>query len=393
MELMNLIETIRAEDLSKRQVFTQDDGRRVRGRQHVPTYLASLVEAANLVEGVCKGRIPMHRLQEAMSTSDFPYLFGDVLDRQLLGNYREITPVWRSFAKVGTVRDFRDVKRKYIDGGEGQLDRVAEGGEYPAVSVSDGEYTYSVKKYGKRLPFTWETLVNDDLDAFRDLPARLARGARRTESKFATGLYIDANGPHASFFTTGNKNIINTTNGAASTNPALSVAALQQAMIVLSKMVDSDGEPIEVETVMLVVPPALKVTAQNILNGTQLELTEAGGTSNQKLVVANWMRNTVTLVVDPYIPVVASSANGDTSWFLFCSPMVGRPAIEIGFLNGMQEPALFIKEPNARRVGGGAVSPFEGDFDTDAIEYKIRHVFGGTTMSGKAAVSSNGSSS
>lgn len=375
----------------REDVFARD-GRRPGTNVSSPRYLAALAEAVTLIDDVCKGKKPMYRLQEAMSTSDFPYLFGDILDRQLLAGYREITPVWRAFAKVGTVRDFRTVKRKTLDGGEGQLETVAELGEYPAAYVSDGEYSYAVGKYGKRIPFSWETLVNDDLDAFRTLPGRLATGARRTESKFATGLYVDASGPHASLYTSGNANIINTTNGASSTNPALSIAALQQALIVISKLRDADNEPIAIEMLRLVVPPALEVTAQNILNGMTLELAENGGTSNQKLTVANWVKNKMTLVVDPYIPVIATT-NGNTSWFLFADPMVSRPALEIGFLTGYQEPAIFIKEPNARRVGGGAINPLEGDFESDAIEYKIRHVFGGTRMDGKATVASNGSGS
>ena len=375
----------------REDVFAKD-GRRVGANIANPRYMAALKEAVELIDDVCRGRKPMYRLQEAMSSSDFPYLFGDILDRQLLAGYREITPVWRAFAKVGTVRDFRTVKRKTLDGGEGQLEAVAELGEYPATFVSDGEYSYAVGKYGKRIPFSWETLVNDDLDAFRTLPGRLATGARRTESKFATGLYVDASGPHASLYTSGNANIVNTTNGASSTNPALSIAALQQALIVISKLRDADNEPIAIEMLRLVVPPALEVTAQNILNGMTLELAESGGTSNQKLTVANWVKNKMTLVVDPYIPVIATT-NGNTSWFLFADPMISRPALEIGFLTGYQEPAIFIKEPNARRVGGGAVNPLEGDFESDAIEYKIRHVFGGTRMDGRATVASNGSGS
>jgi hypothetical protein len=35
----------------------------------------------------------------------------------------------------------------------------------------------------------------------------------------------------------------------------------------------------------------------------------------------------------------------------------------------------------------------DGDFDTDTVEYKVRHVMGGTLMDPKAAVASNGSGS
>ena len=44
-------------------------------------------------------------------------------------------------------------------------------------------------------------------------------------------------------------------------------------------------------------------------------------------------------VVDPYIPLVATSANGATSWFLFANPSVtDRAALEFARLRGHEEP-------------------------------------------------------
>jgi hypothetical protein len=62
-------------------------------------------------------------------------------------------------------------------------------------------------------------------------------------------------------------------------------------------------------------------------------------------------------------------------------------------LRGHAEPEIFIKEPNARRVGGGIVNPMDGDFETDSVEYKLRHVFGGSILDPKMSVGSNGSGS
>jgi hypothetical protein len=98
------------------------------------------------------------------------------------------------------------------------------------------------------------------------------------------------------------------------------------------------------------------------------------------------------LIINPWLPIV-STTNGNTSWYLFADPGVGRPAVEVGFLRGNESPALFVKSPDAVRVGGGSVSPEEGDFDTDGINYRVRHVFGGVLMEPKAAFASNGTNS
>jgi len=384
-EFLEVIENIRAEEASVQRLFgSEGQGvRQAHGRNN-PEYMKKLAEAAKFMADVFEGRRPVYHLQEAMTTSDFPYLFGDVLDRQLLANYRETPAVYRNYCRIATVRDFRTVKRFTVSGAEAVLDEVKEQAEYPESSLSEGKYDYSVSKYGRRIPFSWESLINDDLDALRDIPARFGRAARRTEQKFATGLYVDSSGPHASLYTAGNSNIV-------TGNPALSVAALQTAMTILAAQTDSDGEPIIIDAVHLVVSPALEITAENILNALQLELIESGGTSNQKLIAVNWMKNRLKLHVDPYIPIVASSANGNTSWFLFADPANNRPALEVGFLRGHTEPEIFIKSPNAQRVGGGAADPMAGDFDTDSIQYKVRHVLGGTQMDPKMTVASNGS--
>jgi hypothetical protein len=62
----------------------------------------------------------------------------------------------------------------------------------------------------------------------------------------------------------------------------------------------------------------------------------------------------------------------------------------MGFLRGHTEPELFVREPNARRIGGGQINPLDGSFETDSIDYKVRYVLGGVVLDTRAAVASNG---
>jgi hypothetical protein len=374
----------------------EGDGRNVSGRARKarqrgesPAYKRALLEVATLYERVISGdKYAGLEFAEAMSTSDFSNLFGDILDRQILARYQSMPVQWTNIARRGRVRDFRQVKRYTLDGAEATLGRVRELTEYPAASLSDGVYDYTVGKYGRRVALSWEDLINDDLDAFASIPDRLGNAARRTEERFVTDLYADASGPDSTFFSAGNANLL--TAGASS---ALSITSLQDAYTLLASQVDDDGAPIYIESAVLVVPPALKVTAMNILNATELRAASGGGdgTGNDQLTVQNWMRNDVSLVVNPWLPIVTTTGTmGSTSWYLFANPSVGRPAMEVGFLIGHETPELFQKSPNATRVGGGAVAAEDGDFDTDAIEWKLRHTIGGTLMDPKSAVASPG---
>lgn len=387
MDFLDLIEGIRVQDAYKDQVWAREGRNLSRVPRTDPRYVRRVVEAARFVNDIYTGRRPFHYFTEAMSTSDFPLLFGDIIDRQALGGYTAYNPVWSTFARRGTVPDFRMVKRFTVDGAEARLPLVTELDEYEAAKLTESRYQYKVDKYGRRLPFSWETLVNDDLDLLKDAPTRFAKAARRSEDYFATSLFVSSTGANATFFSNANKNIVNIANGATSNNPALSITALQDAFTVLAQQMDADKEPIAIDAVILMVPFSLKITAQNILNATQIEI----GTDSapQRLTTANWMKGEVTLVVNPYLSQI-NTTNGTTAWYLFAAPSVGRPAIEVGFLRGYEQPQLFMKAPNAIRVGGGTTDPMQGDFDTDSIDYKVRHVFGGTLIDPKMAVTSNG---
>lgn len=324
--------------------------------------------------------------RETMTTSDFPYLTGDVIDRMLLARYRDFPSGWRQFCSVKTtLRDFRTVRRLGLNGAEGLWSSVPEESEFEYTSVSEANYTYAPLKYAQGLKISFEALMSDDLDAFTSLPDRLGRGGARTVAKFVTELYVDSSGPHASLYDAGYNNIV-------TANPALSMTALQTAWGILRGQTDSNGQPIMVEAAILVVPPALEVTARNILNAIQIDMTNAGGISGQTLTVQNWMVGGLSLVVDPYIPIVASSSNGSTSWFLFASPSVSRPALEVGFITGFSEPQLYQKLANTIRIGGG-VDQMAGDWASMSQEYKGVLAFGGTRLDPKATVGSEGDGS
>lgn len=381
MEFLKLIENLKEEKANLATAF-KGDGASVRTQEED---LAKLADAAEFMESIRTGRKPSYLFQEAMTTSDFPLLFGQIIDRQLLGNYKAFSASYNLYSKVDSVRDFRTVDRYYIDGAEGVLDAVPESAEYPNRVVAEGKYQFSVKKYGAVMPITWETRINDDLGALNDWPARLAKAAGRTVERLITMQYCDANGPSAanSFFVNGSGNDNLLTN-----NPVLTLENLQTAYQHLTSQVDTDGEPIWVEAAVLVVPPALAIQARNILGTIEHRITTAG--NDVDIVKGNGLPN-ITLVVNPYIPIVTTTGTvGNTEWFLFASPGDSRPALVTGFLRGHESPELFMRAPNALRIGGGSVNPLDGDFATDAIDYKVRFVVGAAQMDGKTVVASKG---
>jgi hypothetical protein len=348
--------------------------------------LESSVLFSGLLADVLEGRKPDWVLQEAMSTSDFPELFGDTLNRQLQGSYALWPVTYPNWAQLHDVRDFRDLKLIAVDGGQGLLDKIGEYGPYPETAFTDSKKTVKVEKYGRRYGISLEMVINDDLNAFAQRPQIMADAVRRSEEHLATTQICDVNGPHASFFTAGNLNII--------TNK-LNIAGFQKAFETLWSVKDTHGLPILLDGgVELVIPPSYIVAAQNILNATELRITTGpGGSSGQEIITQNWMREKVRLNVNPLIPYVASSS-ANNPWFLILRPStVNRPAIHFAFLRGNRTPQLFVEEGNQIRLGGGPVDPLSGSFNNDSINYKVRHMYGASQGEPKAAVASDDSGS
>lgn len=404
MELLEVLERAQSRSADVSNLFSSEDGSSARRlATRLPGYKVKLARAAKFMESVVTGQLPSYILMEAMTTSDFPLLFGDILDRQVLATYTEWPAIWTQIAKRAVLNDFKDAKIfPPTWGSEGPLDKVPEGDQYPDAAIYEQTpFVWHAEKYGRTVPFSWESIINDDLDQLKNIPERLGKAARRTENNAVTSMYVDANGPHASLYTSGNKNQIITANGASVNNPALTIAGLQDAMLVWNNMVDEAGEPIMREGATLVVPPALEVVAENILNAIQIWITQAAGGGSpdtgtngfQQLNVNNWMKNKLSLLVNPYIPLKATSAHGNTTWYIFANVNYSREAMRIGFLRGHETPEIWMKSPNAVRVGGGLSDPMQGDFDTDSITYKVRHVLATTLIDGKATVASNGSGS
>jgi len=343
--------------------------------------LDRITEATDLIyNSMYKGKVllPHEReflIREALTTSDFPLLFADVLDRQVLASYKAADPTWRKISRVSTVPDFRNVSRFAISGGDENLAIVPEKGEYPASNRAEARYYYNVNKYGRQFDISWEAIINDDLDALKDTPNRFSKAAIRTEQRFMSNLFVH----NVVLATAGRGNL--------SVNP-LTIANLETGLEWFAAQTDVGGEAIANRAKYLVVPPALELTARQILTSAQ-KMGLAGATTIAGApdvwvpttnVVANYG---LELIVDPYITII-DTANGNPltavgGWYLFADSKE-LAVLEGAHLRGHENPEICMKNSDKVTVGGGAINPMAGDFATDNIFYRVRLVFGGTTL-------------
>ena len=352
-------------------------------------------------------------LRETMATTDYQALYVDVLDRMYYGYYNAYPVVNKALCKIHSLRDFRTVKRYMLDGmvspmkiidpaaPPSRADRalygpVPQDGATYGPATSTAAVTYYPSAYQAETAVNWRAFIDDNLSIFQDIAARLGIAGGRAIHQYITQQFFDANGPHASLFSSGYGNIINTTNGASSTNPAFSAQGIADGLKVLAGMKDSAGYPIMVTgKTYLVYPPAYVAAAQNLKRALTIQLSVEGGTQSTAgfpstfVNVENWIMQDLVLVMDPFIPLVAT--NNKNSWIMVVDPnVVNRPAVELGFLSGFETPQLYRKLPNTLRVDGG-VETLMGDYYSMDSETKIVGVWGAGRMDGRSCVGSNSS--
>lgn len=345
-------------------------------------YLGKAVEALTLFNEGMSGRNPFKKaaLQEALTRADFNLYLGKAFDVEMLAAYEDLTPEWQKIATPTTVKDFKPKTFKDLFGGRGAFDKVAEGAEYKERNKDAAEYEIKADKFGNRFALTFELIKNDELDGLASLPNDLAQGAVATEDKVAFSAFVAAGGPNTAFWKSANGN-------APATTP-LTRANLQAAYVAISKRKDKNNNPVRIagQRLLLVVPPALLFEAEQIVSTPTIPNPEGGAG-----MIPNPLAGKFTVVVSDWIAAVNTSNKVDTTWYILPAPGSSRPAITVAKMRGQENPDIRVKADQGNRVGGGSISPDEGSFEDDTIQYRGRHIIGAAAVDPLLTFASTGS--
>ena len=339
-------------------------------RIYTPGRAKAIKEAAELWHRVFSGDLRAAvQVREALSTSDlFVSATGDVLDRELLAQYSAYTPEWSTFASRTLVRNFKPKKMVDILGGRTSLERVPELTAYPGAVADNREFSIQVAKFGRQFGFSWEAMVNDDLDELMQIPNTFAQAAALTEDDAALALIANTTTgvPNADFFKdySAVDGYVGSGLNTTAVTEALTEEDVQAAVTAIRQRTDNEGNLVPAGPLILVVGPANEFTARRILNATEVRTTIGGVTT----IEGNPLKGAVELVVLSRLPGLA--------WFILPKPTTAaRPALAVAFLRGFETPDI------RRKDGAGVgLSPDAGDFDDDSVRYRVRHVTGAATV-------------
>lgn len=363
--------------------FTLDGKLKPQGR----VVTRAKVEAADaLLQKAMRGdKIAAGTLAEAFSTTDLPFNVAHLISAVTIPQFEAAERTWTQVAGVRTVNDFGPVRLQSLYGdvtgsgvhGNGGLVTVPEHTPYPHITVTGAEAFYAkLRKLGARFTWSWESNVNDVAGFFENIPNELLQLALDTEEREVYDALVNGTTEALASQTLPDGTVV-------PANAPISPNAIWAAIIQLQN-VEVNGRKVGRATgYNIVVPAGTKDFIEYALNRTIISVQDGKITYGPGDMSA--LSN---------ISIVETSFLTGTEWIVLPKPgAIRRPVLELLRLRGYEAPELRVQANAGNYLGGGVVSPFEGDFEADEIAMRVRFVAGGVLWSTDFSVKSDGSGS
>ena len=281
---------------------------------------------------------------------------GNVMNKKLVADYKGQAKWWAPLVSVVDLRDLKLQTRILLNDFESLAD-VAENGPYVNIPWGDTAETYSPKKVGSLVYVTMEMIINDDVRSVVRIPTKLAKAAVATINEYLSALWTAQAGTGPDMADT--FPVFDATHGSNLGTGALTNLTLAAAITNVRKHANSAAQRIGISPKFLLIPAELEWAAAALVNSTL-----APGTAN----------NDVNALQGIVRPIVVPQFTDADNWYLHPAPAEAE-TVEIGFLNGRQEPELLVQDtPNVGTV-----------FTNDAITWKVRWIFGAAWLDWRGA--------
>lgn len=255
----------------------------------------------------------------ALSTSDFPELLANVLEKTLRDAYAEAPRTFDPFTRRVSLSDFKQVTRNQL-GDAPELEKVPEGGNATQGQISEAAEKYTLDTYAKKINLTRKMIINDDLSALTRIPEMFGRRARDLESKLVWGVITDNANLADGFalFGSDHKNL-------ASPATAIDVSSVGEGRRAMRVQKGLDGLKLNISPIWLYVPAALETKAEQFAAVNVVPESDAN---------ANPFKGRLRVGAESRL-----DDDSTTAWYLFAD--TGQlDIIELGTLEGEEGPSI-----------------------------------------------------
>lgn len=283
-------------------------------------------------------------MDAAHSTSDFPGIFENALNKVLLERYQLAEPTYRRIARKRNFTDFR-VHPMVRAGDFPKLQPIGENGEIKFGTFGEARETAILAPYGVGLRISRQMMINDELGAIDEVLSDYGQSVADFEEEtfYAFALSSAKLSDGKAVFHADHNNL-------AGAGTVIDVDSVSAGRTAIRKQTSVDGKKMNMSPSIILVGPNKETEAEQLVAAIQPQ--EAGK-------------------VNPFSgrlePVVTAQIT-DNAWFLLAGS--GRPGGSLwtyGYLDGAEAPRVRTEEAFGQQ---GMSMSVEHDFGLGAIDYR-----------------------
>lgn len=288
------------------------------------------------------------------STVTLPNIFGLSMNRALTKMYRGQEKWWEPIVTKSRLTNFKEQQRIIMHQFGSLTQRPVGTEEYTELSYNETQEVFTPTGFGNVVSVGRRAIINDDLESIRRIPTLLAQSATYTINERVASLFTANSGAGVTLADT--YTWFNATNhqGNAGT-AALSKGSLTAAIKTVAAMTNQAGKRIGWQLRYLLIPIDLIDTAFEI---TASDRVPGSNNNEPNFIKSKWGIPTENVIVVPQF-------TDTNNWYALADPR-DIQIIEVGFVLGREEPALFVQD--SENVGTV--------FTHDTMMFKVRHEYG-----------------
>jgi len=319
------------------------------GRDHSIRYLFEefVEDGHELVETFNpRNRGSVHIVEAAdVSTADFANITGQIVYSRVLDSFENPQFLWSRLVET-IPTEFDGEKIPGIGEIGDQAESIMEGENYPLAGVSEEWVTTpETTKRGLIVPVTKEAIFFDRTGLVLRRAGQVGHSLGLNKEKRILDVVLGITTTYrrnggAAQATYGDSHSQGDFDNLVASNALVDWTDIEAAILAFSAITDPNtGEPIDVMPNMVIVPPALLMTARRILNATQIQYGPGGSTTNATVATSNspvaGMFGPDSIASSQYVKNRTSS---DTTWF------IGEPQRAFGYMENW--PITVIQAPD-----------------------------------------------
>jgi hypothetical protein len=281
----------------------------------------------------------------------------NVLNKMMLAGYLFGEQTWRDICAIIPAPDFKPIKTINLTG-DFVFQKLNADGELQMAAATDEAFSNQIDTFGRRMLMSRKTIIDDDLNALTGMPKLFGIGAIDAFNILFWTCWLSGmgNGPDAAAFWATRNVAAGTLGGGAlqanyisGSTTNLSSTALQTAKQTFLKQVKPNGQPLGFDINILLYPPELDQTADELINPEARGLVY-GGASAAKQPNLNTWRGKLKGSMSRYLSNGSYTNNSTTAWWVLTDPQRAA-AIQVSFLNGQEAPTVQTAEADFSTLG------------------------------------------